>query len=320
MVMLGLRSRSAERSNPLLATIPAPAQVLLAIISVQLGAALTKGLFAAVGPAGAVFLRAAFGALVLLAFWRPRLAGHTLADRATVVAFGLALAGMNLAFYLALERLPLGAAVTLEFVGPLGVALLGSRRALDLLWGLLAAGGIILLGPLDGSLDPRGVAWALLAGALWGAYIPLSARTGRAFPGVSGLALAMGVAALLVAPFGLAVGGLRLLDARILLFGLGVALLSSALPYTLELAALRRLPARTFGILLSLEPAAAALIGAVALGETLSPRALLAIGLVVAASFGATMGAQRPKGSGPTTPTPSPHNSRTSTATTEEVA
>jgi inner membrane transporter RhtA len=276
-------------------TVPAPAQVLLAIASVQIGAALTKGLFAAVGPAGAVFLRAAFGALMLMALSRPRFRGHAPAAWVTIVAFGLALAGMNLAFYAALERLPLGAAVTLEFVGPLGVALLSSRRALDIVWGLLAAGGIILLGPLGGDLDPRGVAWALLAGALWGAYIPLSARIGRTFAGGSGLALAMGVAAVLVAPFGLASGGTHFLDSRILVFGVGVAFLSSALPYTLELAALRRLPARTFGVLLSLEPAAAALVGALALGEGLTPSALIAIGLVLLASIGATLSARRDK-------------------------
>ena len=285
--------RRGPRAGALVDAIPVPAQVLLAIVSVQLGAALTKGLFAAVGPAGAVLLRVAFGALILLALSRPRLRGHAPAELTTILAFGLVLTGMNLAFYTALARLPLGAAVTLEFVGPLGVALLGSRRALDLVWGLLAAGGIVLLGPLGGDLDPRGVAWALLAGALWGGYIPLSARTGRSFPGGSGLALAMGVAALVAAPFGLAAGGGPFLDARVLLFGLGVALLSSALPYTLELAALRRLPARTFGILLSLEPAVAALVGALALGEGLAPRALLAIGLVITASVGATLGVRR---------------------------
>jgi inner membrane transporter RhtA len=203
---------------------------------------------------------------------------------------------MNLAFYAALERLPLGAAVTLEFIGPLGVALLGSRRPLDLIWGILAVGGIVLLGPLNGHLDPLGVVWALLAGLLWGAYIPLSARTGRAFPGVSGLALAMVVATLFAAPFGIASGGLRLIDPRIILFGLGVAVLSSALPYTLEMAALRRLPARTFGILLSLEPAAAAIVGMLALGEALSPRALVAIALVVLASIGATLNVRRSRG------------------------
>ena len=287
------------RRDSLSTAIPAPALVLLSIVSVQLGAVLTKGLFAAIGPAGAVFLRSGFGALILLAFWRPRLRGHARAANATVFAFGLVLAGMNLSFYMALERLPLGAAVTLEFAGPLGVALLGSRRVLDLLWGLLAAAGIVLLGPLDGRLDPVGVAWALLAGALWGAYIPLTARTGRAFPGGRGLALAMGVAALAVAPFGLASGGTRLLDTNILLFGLGVAILSSALPYTLELMSLRRLPERTFGVLLSLEPAVAALIGAVALSEGLTPRAIVAIGLVIVASIGATLATRRAKGGVP---------------------
>jgi len=293
MLTPGTTLRRGSRGTGLVDAIPAPAQVLLAIVSVQVGAALTRGLFAVVGPAGAVFLRVAFGALMLLALSRPRLRGHVPADRATILAFGLVLAGMNLAFYAALERLPLGAAVTLEFIGPLGVALLGSRRALDLLWGLLAAGGIVLLGPLGGDLDPRGVVWALLAGILWGAYIPLSARTGRSFPGGSGLALAMGVSAVFAAPFGLVAGGWQLLDAKVLLFGLGVAFLSSAFPYTLELAALRRLPARTFGILLSLEPAFAALVGALALGEGLSLRALLAIGLVIIASVGATLGVRR---------------------------
>ena len=210
-----------------------------------------------------------------------------------MLAFGVVLAGMSLIFYAALARLPLGAAATLSFVGPLGVALLGSRRPLDLLWGGLALAGIALLGPLGGELDPRGVALALLAGALWGAYIPLSARTGRAFPGASGLALAMGVAAVITAPFGLAAGGARLLDPRVLLFGLAVAILSSVLPFTVEMAALRRMPARTFGILLSLEPAVGRhgrRAGLAAKGWP--PRAVLAIGLVVLASVGATVGAR----------------------------
>lgn len=275
------------------ATVPPPALVLLSIVSVQVGAALTKGLFAAVGPAGAVFLRTACGALLLIALLRPRLRGQRPADWATVLGFGAVLAGMSLVFYAALARLPLGAAVTLAFVGPLGVALLGSRRPLDLLWGGLALAGILLLGPIGGGLDQRGVTLALLAGALWGAYIPLSARTGSAFPGASGLALAMGVAALLTVPFGLAAGGACLLDLRVLYSGLGVAILSSALPFTLEMAALRRLPARTFGILLSLEPAVGAIVGALTLREGLSLRAVLATGLVILASIGATVGARR---------------------------
>ena len=290
--MLELAGRRDWRGGAL-ATVPPPALVLLSIVSVQLGAALTKGLFATIGPAGAVFLRTACGALFLLILWRPRVRGQAHAALATVLAFGLVLAGMSLVFYAALERLPLGAAVTLSFVGPLGVALLGSRRPLDLLWGGLALVGTALLGPLGGELDPRGVALALLAGALWGAYIPLSARTGRAFPGGSGLALAMGVAAVLTAPFGLAAGGAHLLEPHVLLFGLGVAVLSSVVPFTFEMAALRRMPARTFGILLSLEPVAGAIVGALALREGLSSRAVLAIGLVALASIGATLGARR---------------------------
>lgn len=290
--MLGSAKRWERRGGDI-APLPPPAQVILSIVSVQLGAALTKGLFAAIEPAGAVFLRTSFGALLLLALWRPRLRGQAPADRMTVLAFGAVLAAMSLTFYAALARLPLGAAVTLSFVGPLGVALLGSRRALDLLWGGLALAGIVLLGPLGGGLDPRGVALALLAGTLWGAYIPLSARTGRAFPGGRGLALAMGVAATLTAPFGLLAGGAGLRDPRVLAVGFGVALLSSVLPFTLEMAALRRMPARTFGVLLSLEPAVGAIVGALALREGLSWRALLAIGCVVLASVGATASARR---------------------------
>ena len=301
MAVLGLAKRRDWQMSGI-GTVPPPALVLLSIVSVQLGAALTKGLFGAVGPAGAVFLRSVCGALLLLLIWRPRVRGQARADLATVLAFGLVLAGMSLTFYAALDRLPLGAAVTLSFTGPLGVALLGSRRPLDLLWGGLALAGIALLGPLGGELDPRGVALALLAGALWGAYIPLSARTGRAFPGASGLALAMGVAAVLTAPFGLAAGSAGLLDPRVLLFGLAVAILASVLPFTFEMSALRRMPARAFGILLSLEPAAGALVGALALREGLSPRALLAIGLVIIGSVGATLGARRPT---PASPAPS---------------
>jgi inner membrane transporter RhtA len=290
---LQVATKRGVRADTLSGAVPPPAQVLLSIVSVQLGAVLTKGLFGTVGPAGAVFLRSACAALLLVLLWQPRVRGQTRADRATVLAFGLVLAGMSLAFYAALERLPLGAAVTLSFVGPLSVALIGSRRALDLVWGGCAVAGIVLLGPLSGGLDPRGAALALLAGGLWGAYIPLSARTGRAFPGGSGLALAMGVAAVFAAPFGLAAGGARLLEPSVLFFGLGVAILSSALPFTLEMAALRQLPARAFGILLSLEPALAALIGALLLGEGLALRALLAIGLVILASVGTTLSARR---------------------------
>jgi inner membrane transporter RhtA len=273
--------------------VPPVALVLLAVGSVQFGAALAKTLFDEAGAGGTVFLRVLLAAVVLAAIWRPRLSGRRAADLWLVAAFGLTLAGMNLAFYASLERIPLGVAVTFEFVGPLGVAVAGSRRKLDLLWVGLAAAGILLLADFGdfGGLDAAGVGLALLAGAFWAAYILLSARTGRAFPGGSGLALAMIVASALLAPVGVADAGSALLDPAVLALGLVVAMLSSAIPYSLELEALRRLPAGVFGVLMSLEPAVAALAGYVVLGETLGVREVAAIGLVVVASAGAARSA-----------------------------
>jgi inner membrane transporter RhtA len=273
--------------------VPPVALVLLAVGSVQFGAALAKTLFDEAGAGGTVFLRVLLAAVVLAAIWRPRLSGRRAADLWLVAAFGLTLAGMNLAFYAALDRIPLGVAVTFEFVGPLGVAVAGSRRRLDLLWVVLAAVGILLLADFGdfGGLDSAGVALALLAGAFWAAYILLSARTGKAFPGGSGLALAMIVASALLAPVGIADAGGALLDPLVLALGLAVAMLSSAIPYSLELEALRRLPAGVFGVLMSLEPAVAALAGYVVLGETLGVREVAAIGFVVVASAGAARSA-----------------------------
>jgi inner membrane transporter RhtA len=194
---------------------------------------------------------------------------------------------MNLCFYAALDRIPLGIAVTLEFVGPLTVALVASRRALDLVWVVLAAGGILLLTGPSGSADAAGIALALGAGAFWGAYILLSARIGRAFPGGSGLAIAMTVAAALMVAPGIAAAGGDLLDAEAAGIGAAVALLSSVIPYSLELEALRRLAVRVFGVLMSLEPAVAALVGLVALGQDLAAPEIAGIALVIAASAGA---------------------------------
>jgi inner membrane transporter RhtA len=263
--------------------------VLLAVSSVQVGGAVAKTLFDELGPGGTVFLRVLFAAAVLAAVWRPGIRGLGRRELALVALFGLSLAGMNGSFYLALDRLPLGVAVTFEFVGPLGVAVAGSRKPLDVLWVVLAAAGILLLaGPVGGDIDGLGVFFALLAGAFWAAYILLSARVGQEFEGGGGLALAMLIAsALLIAP-GVADAGDELLDTRLLLLGALVAMLSSAIPYSLELEALRRLPKRVFGVLMSLEPAVAAAAGFVVLGEVLDARELLAIGLVVAASAGAT--------------------------------
>jgi len=282
-------ARSIGRARALAGAVPPTSLALLAILSVPVGAALAKGLFPALGPGGVVFLRIGIAALVLLAVQRPRLRGHVRADYGAVILFGLVIAVMNTAFYAALARLPLGIAVTLEFVGPLGVALAGSRRQRDLLWGGLAAVGIVLLAPLptgQAALDPRGVALALLAGGGWAGYILLNVRVGRAFPGNAGLALAMAVAAFAVLPLGVGTGGAIRGQPHLLLAGVGVALLSTAIPFSLEHAALKRLPARVFGVLMSVEPAVGALIGVVMLGEAIGVRGLLAIVCVTIATGG----------------------------------
>ena len=258
------------------------------IVSVQVGAAFATTLFDEVGPGGTVLLRIAFAAVLLLAIWRPALRLASRGAARDVVLFGVVLAGMNLSFYAALDRIPLGIAVTLEFVGPLGVAILRSRRPRDLIWVALAAGGLLLLSPVPGSdLDALGVALALLAGAFWGVYIVISARVGAVVPGGAGLALAMTGAAVLVLPVGVAEGGADLLDPEVLVIGLAVGILSSALPYSLELEALRRLPQGVFGVMMSLEPAVAATVGFVGLGQDLAAREVVAIAFVLAASAGA---------------------------------
>ena len=275
--------------------IPPTVLVLLAVSSVQFGGAFAKTLFDEIGPGGTVFLRVFFAALILGALWRPALSGRSAADWRLISAYGLALVAMNLSFYEALDRIPLGIAVTFEFVGPLGVAIAGSRRALDVLWVVLAAAGILLLSDFGtADLDGLGVALALLAGAFWAAYILLAARVGRRYPGGQGLALGMAVGVLLVAPVGLADAGGDILDAEVLAIGLAVAILSSAIPYTLELEALRRMPQGVFGVLMSLEPAAAALAGFIVLGEGLATREVVAIALVVTASAGAARNATVP--------------------------
>jgi inner membrane transporter RhtA len=263
--------------------------VLLGVASAQVGAAFAVKLFDELGPAGAAFGRLGFAALILVAIWRPRVRGLPSGALRAAIAFGLALGAMNLCIYQAMDRIPLGVAVTFEFIGPLGVAVAGSRRALDLLWALLAAAGIVLLADYSGgSLDPTGVAFALAAGGLWAAYIVLSQRVGTLFGGGSGLAVAMVAGAVLVAPFGIAAAGGELLRPELLGALIAVALACSVLPYSFDLEALRRLPARVFGVLMSLEPAVAALAGLVVLGQDLAARDWLAIGFVVVASAGAS--------------------------------
>ncbi|WP_343246141.1 EamA family transporter [Streptomyces sp. SID5785] len=264
--------------------------VLAGCVSVQFGGALAVTLMPRAGAVGVVTLRLVVAALVLLVVCRPRLRGHSRADWGTVVAFGVAMGGMNLLFYQAAARIPLGLAVTFEVLGPLTLSVLASRRLVNLVWAGLALCGVFLLGGAGdglGGLDPVGVAFAVAAGACWALYIVFSARTGRRFPQADGLALAMAVAAILCLPLGIAASGTRLLDPVTVGLGSAVAVLSSVMPYTLELIALRRLPASTFAVMMSLEPAIAALAGFLILSQALSWLEALAIALVIAASMGA---------------------------------
>ncbi|GGS51068.1 membrane protein [Streptomyces cinerochromogenes] len=262
--------------------------VLAGGISVQFGGALAVTLMPRAGALGVVTLRLLAAAVVLLLVCRPRLRGHSRTDWGTVIVFGITMGAMNGLFYEAVARIPLGPAVTLEVLGPLTLSVLASRRAINALWAGLALAGVFLLGGGGFSdLDATGVAFALGAGAMWAAYIVFSARTGRRFPQADGLALAMAVAALLFLPLGIAEAGTRLLDPTTVALGSAVALLSSVLPYTLELLALRRLPASTFAILMSLEPAIAATAGFLILGQSLTAAQAAAIALVIAASIGA---------------------------------
>lgn len=267
--------------------VPPPVLVLLGVISLQVGAAFAKQLFALAGASGVVTLRLLFAALVLLVIWRPSLR----LDRTTllvVAGYGAVLAAMNICLYQAIDRIPLGVAVTIEFLGPLSVAVFGSRRKLDVMWAVLAGLGVLLLSRVEGGLDPVGVGFALAAAVLWASYILLGAKLGQHTSGGNGLALGMAFAALVALPFGISGGGAELLSPAVLVAGLVVALMSSVVPYSLELEALRRMPPRVFGVLMSLEPAVAALAGLLVLHEALSVVQWLAISCVVLASIGAT--------------------------------
>ncbi len=283
-------------SPPLAASVPAPLLVLGGVVSVQFGGALAATLVPEIGAGGSVLLRIAIAALILFAVARPRLRGHDRRAWATVAAFGVALGLMNWSFYGSLAHLPLGVAVTVEFLGPLVLTTVLSRRVLDYVAVLAAAGGVLLISevftvPLA-ELSWVGLALAATAGVCWAAYILLSARTGAAFDSLDGLAIALVVSTVVVLP-----AGMLSIDAwttEHLLKGLGLAILSSLLPYSLELLALRRLSAHVFGILLALEPAAAALAGLLVLSQRLSPLQLLGLALVVLASA-IVMGMKRPE-------------------------
>jgi inner membrane transporter RhtA len=285
-------------------SVRAPHPIVLLLVggaSVQFGAAFATELFSKVGPGGTVLLRIGLSAVMLLAITRPSFRGRTRADWTAVVAFGLVLGGMNWTFYESLARMPLGAAVTIELMGPLMLAVIGSRRRLDLVWVALAVGGVLLLavngrdaGSGDKQVTTVGVLLALAAGTLWVGYILLSKRVGAAFSQLDGLALALGVATFLVLPVGIVQGGSDLLHPSVFFGGLVVAVLSSLIPYSLELIALRRISAATFGLLMSLEPAMAALAGALVLGQSLTALATLAIAMVIGASIGTTYTSREP--------------------------
>jgi inner membrane transporter RhtA len=270
-----------------------PPQLLLlgSIGSVQFGSAFAAKLFDQAGPGGIVFLRLGLSAVILLAVARPSARGRSRSDVLSAVAFGLVLGAMNWSFYEALDRLPLGIAVTIEFLGPLAVAIAGSRRALDGLWIVLAGGGVVLLA-LRGSHDGvtgLGVALVLFAATCWAAYILLSKRVGSVFPALDGLAIALGIGTLLTLPAGVVEGGSALGHPAVLAGGLAVALLSSLIPYSLEIIALRRLRSSVFGLLMSLQPAVAALAGVLVLSQPLSGVLVLAIAMVIVASVGTTL-------------------------------
>jgi inner membrane transporter RhtA len=274
--------------------VPAPLLVLTAIVSVQVGSSLAKTLFDDLGAAGVTLLRLGLAALVLLVALRPAVRSWSRASWTASLLLGGAMAGMNLVFYLSLRTVPLGVAVTVEFLGPLMLALAQTRRAIDLVWAALAAAGVALLGlDTSGDIPLSGLLLAFIAGLFWAAYIVASARVGQVLPGTSGLAVALAFAALLVLPFGVSGASAVLERPSLLLAALGVALLSSVLSYGLELSALRRIPTRVFGILMSLEPAAAAVAGLVVLGEQLGAREVVALVMVSLASGGITLARRR---------------------------
>ncbi|QGN33851.1 DMT family transporter [Microlunatus sp. Gsoil 973] len=283
-------------AGELVRRIPAPILVIAGIISLQVGAAIAKSFFHALSPTTFVWLRLLCTAILLLAVARPRLSGRSRGDLVVALAFGACLAIMNFSIYHAMARIPLGVAVTIEFLGPLGVAIVASRRLADVILVVLAGAGVALLGFAPHGLNLAGVLFALAAATSWAGYILLSTETGRRWPGISGLAVASVVGALGLAVPAILQAGQRLLDPQLLIIGLTVALMSSVIPYSLELNALRRIPRGVFGVLMSLEPAAAALAGMVVIGEFLKPGQWLAIACIITASVGTTSLLRRPRG------------------------
>lgn len=276
------------------AAVPPPGLLLVSIVSIQIGAAIAVNLFPAIGPIGTTFLRLAFSAVLLVVAARGTIDGSARRHAGSLLLFGFSIAATNLCFYGAIARIPLGIAVAIEFMGPLGLAVATSRRLRDFAWIGLAVAGIALLTPdLGSALDPLGVGLALLAGAGWASFVLLSRRVGRVVTGGSGLALAMVAASLFTLPVELVSGGLGQLDLGLLAAALAVAILSTALPLSLEFEALKRLTPRTYGILVTLEPVTAVVVGAIALHQGLGPKAMLAVACVTAAALGVTISDRR---------------------------
>ncbi|MEW5989836.1 MAG: EamA family transporter [Chloroflexota bacterium] len=279
------------------AAVPPPGLLLISIVSIQLGAAVAVDLFPVLGPVATAFLRLAFSAALLLAATRPTIGPGVRRHVGALLLYGAILGVMNLSFYGSISRIPLGIAVAIEFVGPLGLAVVTSRRPRDFAWIALAVLGIVLLTPQIGSeLDPLGVVLAGAAGLCWAGFAVMSQRIGKAMPGNSGLAIAMLVAAVVVLPVELAVGGLAGLTPGLLAAAIAVAVLSTALPWSLEFEALKRMTARSYGILVTLEPAVAAAVGAILLGQAVGVQGLLAIVCVTAAALGVTVSDRRDSG------------------------
>ena len=273
------------------------------LITLCAGTSLAKGLFPFVGAEGTTTYRLVFSTLLLMAFWRPWRRAWTWADAPILVLFGATLGVMNLLFYNAIKTVPFGLAIAVEFTGPLAVALWSSKKPLDFVWIVLAVAGMGLILPLGNTMgaglqtsaiDPVGIAYALGAGACWAVYIVVGQRVADRI-GAFATPMGMLVAALLVTPVGISVAGSSLLNPEWMLAGLGIALLSSAIPYSLEMYSLKHLPKQTFSILLSLEPAVGALAGWLVLSEQLSTQQLCAIGLIMAASMGSAMTAGQRK-------------------------
>ena len=273
---------------------PPPALLLVSAVSIQLGAAVAVNLFPVLGPVATAFLRLAFSAVLLIAATRQSIDWSARHHLGSLLLYGAILAVMNLCFYGAIARIPLGIAVAIEFVGPLGLAVATSRRGRDFAWIGLAALGIVLLTPeIGGALDPLGVALAGAAGLCWAAFTVMSQRIGRVMPGHSGLAIAMAVAALVVLPVEVVVGGLGDLDLGLLVAALAVAIFSTALPLSLEFEALKRMTARSYGILVTLEPVVASIVGALLLGQAIGLQGILAVACVTVAALGVTISDRR---------------------------